>query len=252
MFFIASKILYWLIMPINMIVLLLLASLVVKQSKAKKLLRYAGIGLLLFFSNPLIARWTMNLWEPDAVPYNALSSDYDWGIVLAGITEPNRPPFDRVHFNKGADRIIHAIEMYKLGKVKKILVSGGSGILTFEGKKESHALRDFALLCGVKPEDVQIEDQSRNTHENALFSQKALGNQTHCILFTSAFHTKRAASCFEKTGMPVDIFPTDYYGGPLQATPDDLLIPKLYSLQLWSILIKEWVGLVTYKIVGYI
>ncbi|WP_158233294.1 YdcF family protein [Reichenbachiella sp. 5M10] len=194
----------------------------------------------------------MNLWEPPPVTYTSIDQAYDWAIVLAGITEPNRPPYDRVQFNKGADRIVHAIQLYHLGKVKKILISGGSGTLTFEGVKESHALADFARMCGVDSSAIYIEDQSRNTHENASFSATLLPPNETSILFTSAFHMRRAKACFEKTGLYPDAFPTDYYGGQIRATPDALLIPSVYSLQLWSILIKEWMGLTAYRLAGYI
>ncbi|MCV9385585.1 YdcF family protein [Reichenbachiella ulvae] len=252
MFFILSKLIHWLLSPLVWAILLLIASFVIRSNNTRKALRGLSLGILLFFTNPLIAKWMMNIWEVKSKEYQTIAEAYDYGIVLAGITEPNRPPFDRIHFNKGADRIVHAIELYKLGKLKKILIIGGSGVLTFEGKKESHALADFAILCGVPPQDVMIEDQSRNTHENAAFSSVLIPNNSQCLLFTSAFHMKRAEGCFHKTGLLVDTFPTDYYGGPIHFSPDDLFIPKIYSLQLWSILLKEWVGIVSYKIAGYL
>ncbi|MGL1886966.1 MAG: YdcF family protein [Reichenbachiella sp.] len=193
----------------------------------RKNLRWVGIGMLFFFSNPLVSKWSINTWEPAPLEIRNIQESYDWGVVLAGITEPNRAPFDRIHFNKGADRIVHAIQLYKLGLIHKILISGGSGAVTFEGKEESHALRDYALMSGVPANDLYIEDQSRNTRENALFSSKIIPNQESILLFTSAFHMRRATGCFEQIGLTVHTFPTDYYGGPIRATLDDTIIPTV-------------------------
>lgn len=252
MFFILSKIVYWVAMPLSISCLLLIISIVVTNGLWKKRLRRSGIFCLLLFSNPLIATLSINAWEPNAKLYTDFHDQYDWGVVLAGITNPDRHPYDRIQFNKGADRIVHAIDLYKLGKVKKLLISGGSGILTFEGEKESHALADFARSCGVLSEDIIIEDKSRNTRENASYSSELIEENETVLLFTSAFHMKRAMGCFNKLSVKTTAFPTDYYGNKIRFSPDEVIVPKHQSFQIWSILIKEWIGLVAYKLAGYI
>lgn len=239
-------------MPLSICCILLVSSVIISKEKWKTRLRWLGILSLLFFSNPLLSTIAINTWEPIPKQYHEIQEKYDWAVVLAGITNPNRPPYDRVHFNRGADRIVHAIDLYKAGVVKKILISGGSGVLSFEGKKESHALAAFAISCGVEPNDLVIEDQSRNTRENALFSKKLLEKDSNVLLFTSAFHMRRALGCFHTIDVKVSPFPTDYYGKEIRFTPDDIIVPKYQSLQLWSILIKEWAGLTAYKLAGYI
>lgn len=239
-------------MPLSISCLLLVFSLLIKNDVWEKRFKWFGILCLLLFSNPLIANLAINAWEPNAKQYSDLNETYDWGIVLGGITNPNRAPFDRIHFSKGADRIVHAIDLYKTGKIKKILISGGSGVLTFEGKKESHALAGFAISNGVETEDIEIEDQSRNTRENALFSSEIISENEKVLLFTSAFHMKRAKKCFDKLEINTTAFPTDYYGNTIRFSPDETIVPKYQSLQIWSILIKEWIGLTAYKLAGYI
>jgi Ca-activated chloride channel family protein len=44
----------------------------------------------------------------------------DIGIVLTGITNLHKNPKDRTYFNKGADRIYHAVMLYKMNKINKI------------------------------------------------------------------------------------------------------------------------------------
>lgn len=254
MFFILSKIIYWLVMPVSLIAWALLASIFVKNKKRKSIFGITGIVLFFIFTNPFLASLTINAWEPDYKAYDSLRSRYKYGIVLSGITNPDRPPFDRIQFNKGADRIVHAIDLYRRGVIENILITGGSGVITYEGKKESHKLRDFAIQSGVDSAAVLIEDEARNTHENAVYSLAMLENKydSNLLLITSAFHMHRAQGCFEKEGASVVPFPTDHYGKQVSFTPDDLIIPSLYSLKIWTILTKEWLGLLAYKFAGYI
>ncbi|MEO9967725.1 MAG: YdcF family protein [Reichenbachiella sp.] len=254
MFFVLSKIVYWLVMPISLIVWVGLASTLVKSVKLKKILRRTTIGFFLFFTNPMISTLIINAWEPAYERYDEIEDTYQYGIVLSGITNPNRPPFDRIQFNKGADRIVHAIDLYKRGIVKKLIITGGSGVLTFDGKKESHQLMNFAIQSGVPSDDIILEDQARNTHENALYSSRLISSHDpgRILVITSAFHMYRAQGCFEKLVLEVDTFPTDHYGRELFFTPDDILIPSLYALNIWTILTKEWLGILAYKMNGYI
>lgn len=253
MFFILSKIIYWLVMPTSLIAWLVIASILIKKTTVKKLCRLFAIGFFFFFTNPFLAALTINGWEPDAISYSEIDQTYNIGIVLSGITNPNRPPFDRIQFNKGADRIVHAIDLYQLGIIKKILITGGSGTITYEGKKESHVLRDFALQCGVPLEDLIVEDQARNTRENALFTAEILQNKSEQnLLITSAFHIPRAKACFDKVGLITTPFPTDHYGNVMHHTPDEMIIPSLYGLQTWTTLTKEWIGIMAYWAAGYI
>ncbi|UXX78054.1 YdcF family protein [Reichenbachiella carrageenanivorans] len=253
MFFILSKIIYWLIMPVSLIAWVAIGSLVVKQKKYRQLLHTSAVFLLLFFTNPLLSILIINSWEPEAIPYNQLDGHYRYGVVLSGITNPDRPPFDRVQFNKGSDRIVHAIDLYQKGIIDQIVITGGTAAITFEGHKESHALRGFALSCGIPETDINIEDQARNTRENAIYTADLLKQtQDEILLITSAFHMYRSKKCFKKVGLHVVPFPTDHYGRSLRYTPEELIIPSLNALNVWTTLTKEWVGILAYKLAGYL
>lgn len=254
MFFALSKIIYWLVMPVGLIAWSFVGSFIVKRIKHKRALRFLGLALFFCFTNPLIANWTMNCWEPTYQLYDSMQEKYDCGIVLSGITDPDRQPFDRIHFHKGADRIVHAIDLFHQGIIQNILITGGSGLLTIEGHKESHKLSEFAIKNGVPRENIIVEDQARNTHENATLSARIITEQQFdkTLLITSAFHMYRAKRCFEKAGVQVSTFPTDHIGNPSNLSPDEVIIPSINGLKTWTILTKEWLGIVAYKIAGYI
>lgn len=198
----------------------------------------------------------MLAWEPGATPFADIKRKYEYGIVLTGVTSPERVPKDRVYFNKGADRVTHAIHLYKIGLIKKIIVSGGNGRLIDIEKPEADEIRDAMLLMGVPVSDILVENLSRNTHESAVELKKMLEprsiNSSDCLLITSAFHMRRSIACFRKVNMEMDTFTTDFYTHKRVFTPDVLLIPRIEAMFIWQRLFKEWVGFVAYKIAGYV
>ena len=252
MFFFISKIVTWCFMPLSQVILLGSGALLARTPKSKKTLGIACVSLLIWYTNPLVANLVINAWEPNPIMLDHITQTYDYGVVLAGITYPDRPPYDRIQFSKGADRIVRAIELYKLGKLKKIIVSGGSGTLSFQGNPESIMIRNFAIDCGVHPDDILTEEKSQNTYQNAQNTSQMLAQNDNILLITSAFHMYRAKSCFEKTNASFDTFPTDYYGQPIRTNPLGWIAPTYDALEVWTKLTKEWLGIAAYKLAGYI
>jgi uncharacterized SAM-binding protein YcdF (DUF218 family) len=253
MFFILSKTLYYITMPIVWITFILLFALITKNQKRRKRSLLIAFVLLLFFSNGFIINEFFTLWEKDAISI-AQTKNYEWGIVLTGVTNTEKSSEGRVWFDKGADRVLHTVQLYKLGKIKKILITGGSGHLVSKKDAEANQLKEVFLYCGIPNADIVLENKSRNTHENALFTKQkidSIGIKEKSLLITSAFHMRRSLGCFEKEGVNVDEFPVDYYTHDRKYSPDALIIPSEKAMYKWSILIHEVLGYVMYKLVGY-
>ncbi|MFC5269813.1 YdcF family protein [Adhaeribacter terreus] len=254
MFFYLSKLLDFLLLPIVWIFILLLLGLILKNPLHRKRFLIAAIGLLLFLSNPFLINEALLAWEKPPVPIKELSV-YDAGIVLTGITSGDRSPHDRVYFNKGADRIMHALQLYREGKIRKIIISGGSGAILERYATEADELRKVLQMANVPESDILVENRSRNTRENALYTKELLIKNPELkttLLITSAFHMRRSEGCFRKAGLKPDIFPADFYTIDRSFTPDDLLLPQEYCLHYWSVLVHEMVGFCMYKVLGYI
>ncbi|HCW09255.1 MAG TPA: hypothetical protein DGG95_18010 [Cytophagales bacterium] len=254
MFFTLSKVLTFLVMPFTIVCVALVLSLFVKKSITKKRFLIFAITLLIFCGNDFITNEVMTWWE---VPVTLMKDvkNYSWGIILTGVTKYDTGPRDRVYFSAGADRVTHAIQLYKMGKIKKILVSGGSGRLNAPERTEANEIADVLLLMGVPKEDIVIEDRSRNTHESAVEVKKILEGKSKpsdCLLITSAFHMRRSAACFAKVGLPMDCFSVDFHSHKRKFTLDVLLIPSEEAFHNWQILAREWMGMVAYKLAGYI
>lgn len=256
MFFYLSKLLSFLLMPYTQMCIWFLLALLLKAKKWRKRFMILGIVYLFFFSNRFIVNEALLLWEVPPTPYAQIRTDYKAGIVLGGISNLDKEPRDRVYFYRGVDRISHALQLYKLGKIRKILVSGGSSNLINTKFKEANNLYDYLLLCGVNQNDILLENEARNTHENAIYSTGILKilypENSRFLVITSGYHLHRALKCFRKAGLNVDGFSTDFYGKRPHFTPDWLFIPDPTAFSDWQLIIKEILGMIFYWAAGYI
>jgi uncharacterized SAM-binding protein YcdF (DUF218 family) len=254
MFFILSKTLYYLGLPLLWIAAFFIYSYFCKNKKRKILFFKLGLVFLIFFSNRFIINEVISAWEIKPIKFSEVKK-YDLGIVLTGVTNSRITPRDRVNFDKGADRVLHTVQLYKSGKIKKILISGGSGLLFGDSISEAEDLAKVFLMCGIPGQDLILEKRSVNTRENALFTKNLLEQKQikgEYLLITSAFHLRRARQCFNKVGLNPDVFPVDFYSDQRKFTPDVLLLPNEFALSKWTIIIHEIIGMITYKIMGYI
>lgn len=254
MFFILSKTVGYLARPLVIIFILLISAWVIKVKKWRQRLFIAAMTLLVLFTNDFIGNEIMRAWEIPATPFSEIHKKYKVGILLTGVTNSNITPTDRVYFHRGADRVTHTLQLYRLGHIEKILISGGSGTILAR-RKEADELLEVMQMMGVPREDIMIENQSDNTYESAVAVKKMLVDSVSnedCLLITSAFHMRRSRACFVKAGFATDTFSVDFLSHNRLYTPDVLIIPKIESLSVWQTLMKEWVGMAAYKVAGYI
>lgn len=242
-------------MPLPMIVILLLISIFVKKKKLKSWLRYAAVLLLLFFSNPYFSNRAISSWEGRPTPLENLQH-HDLAIVLTGVTNRYKRPLDRVYFERGADRVLHTIKLFKMGLIDQILISGGSGKLinNEDDIKEADELAKIMKLAGVPDSIVFIENMSRNTYESSVNSAELILENLQAkriLLVTSAFHIPRATACFKKQGLTTTPFGTDYYSHDRYFGVEAYIIPNPSAIAKWNIIFKEVFGIIMYKLLGY-
>jgi len=254
MFFFLSKIVSFLFTPTVWILLLLLLSIFLRNPKRKKRCLIAAVALFYFFSNSFIMEEAYRLWEVPAISYKQLKT-YDAGIVLGGILNYDMS-LDRIQFERGSDRLFQAVELYKTSMIKKIFFVGGSGSVEFSYIKEGMFVRRYLLMLGIPDKDIWIENESRNTRENALYANEFLEKHEYTngnfLLITSGGHMRRALACFEKVGLKVSPYSVDRRAGPVRRlTFDYLFVPDSEMFSYWDALIHEWIGIIVYKIKGY-
>ncbi len=255
MFFILSKLLYFLLQPLNWVIGLLIFAFFTKNARRKRRLLRGCFVLLVLITNPFLGNRVFHAWEVAPLPMNELRDTFDVGIVLGGYTKGGTYAVNRLNFSSAANRLTDAVQLYKRGVVKKLLISGGDGNLFGASYPESILAQKFLLDIGVKSEDLLIEDHSRNTHENAVFSKELLEKQgitnAKALIFTSAFHIPRAMGCFNKIGVNAQPYPTNFIADRLTLQPQSWLIPNPDLIRHWEAFFKEWIGYVVYKIQGY-
>lgn len=253
MFFILSKILYFLVAPLIWILIALAIALFSKREKRRKRALLTATVLLVVFTNPFISNEAWLLWERGPKPIATLPT-YDAAIILTGLTELDKTPHDRVYTNKGADRVLHTIQLYKQGKCRYIIVSGGTGSLREKFAAEAIGLQHILLNAGVPQQAILLEDKSRNTYENARFTKQLLAGRPDLkklLLVTSAFHMRRSEACFAKAGVQVDTYPADFYTYDCSWDLNKLILPNEKVLYHWQKLFHEITGFLVYKLVGY-
>ena len=96
-------------------------------------------------------------------------------------------------------RIPVAVQAYKAGRAKKIMLCGGKLRDFPEGKiSEAQHMRQAALALGVPEEDIILEASSQNTVENILFALTELQRNfwlnriRRVLLVTTTYHMRRS------------------------------------------------------------
>lgn len=255
MFFILSKVFDFLFSPLTWIFAIFLWSLLTKKQQRRRKLILIGVIVFYFFSNRFVAYQAMRVWESRAGSVNSVSGTYDVAVVLGGGMITVDSQNDQLTFRHNTDRILQALRLYKAGKVKKILISGGSGSLIYRDMKESVLLKSSLVDLGFPSGDIWVEDQSDNTYENAVFSAKILNDsvpQGRFLLITSASHMPRSIACFKKVGLRFDTFAVEPITGTMPVSWSFFILPDLDALYQWNKITHEVWGFITYKVFGYI
>jgi len=198
----------------------------------------------IYLGNKLEARY---LYQPAAELPRA-----DVIVVFGGNTQANRAnwfePYNRA---TAVDRIDRAEALYRAGRAPKILLSGSA----LEGRvSEAQMIARLLRQRGIPDSALLLENDSRNTYENARFTDITMRGQKlkSALLVTSALHMPRALATLEKRGIKV----TAAGGAPqifLPATqPPELWWPNMRSLEASRTIIKEYLGLFGYWIRGWL
>jgi uncharacterized SAM-binding protein YcdF (DUF218 family) len=255
MFFIFSKILNFLYEPIFWLIALLTWAIITKnEQKRRKILR----GCLLFtiiLTNPFISNRIFEAWEAKPVFPQQLKDTFDIGIVLGGFTDFSVADNGILNLNSSANRLTDAIALYKKEKIRKLLITGGDGRLMGKKAAEADFVKPYLNTIGVPDSDIIIENRSRNTRENAVFTKKIVDSlypDSKCVLITSASHMPRAKGCFDKIGLKCQAFPAQFVAEKMDMRPSALFYPDNNAFFNWQIFIKEWIGYIVYKFQGYI
>jgi SanA protein len=97
------------------------------------------------------------------------------------------------------DRVDTAIQLYKSGKVQKLLLSGDNRFVDYD---EPGAMMAYAIAQGVPKADIQPDYGGRRTYDTCYRAQ-AIFQVKEAILVTQAFHLPRALFVCDQLGLQV-------------------------------------------------
>jgi len=257
MFFVLSKTVGLLVKPLSWLIILLIIALLARSKRLKRISLITSVSFLLIFTNPFFLNVVLNLWEPKPVAISSLP-EYDIGILLGGFSR-HFPISDNITLTRSGDRLWQTLALYKHGKIKKILISGGSFT---SDKPESKAVYDALISIGLPDSVIMIEDKSLNTRQNAIYTVELLKQNNNennylvpevsTVIITSAFHMQRSLGCFRKAGLSPESFPVGHLTRHDNVYWARWFRPEPEALRYWELLFNEWAGIVMYKLMGYI
>ena len=256
MFFVLSKIFWFVIQPINLAIIVSLIGLIFMRFRWFRLAYSLIIGATLLLVFCVWTSFGAMLVSPleERFPRPDLPAKVDGIVVLGGGLEGGinlvRGGYE---LNAGGDRFVETAILARRFPEARIVVSGGSGSLMLEGEGDADtALRLFGAL-GIARERLILEGESRNTYENAVFTKRLVSPKQGetWLLVTSAFHMPRSMALFREADFAVLPWPVDYRTsgaegiGFFKDNPVD-------SLQTATLGIREWIGLLAYWLTGKI
>jgi SanA protein len=130
-----------------------------------------------------------------------------------------------------ADRLDIGIELYKAGKVPKLLLSGDHGTTAYD---EVNTMRAYVLARGVPPADVFTDHAGFSTYDT-MYRARDVFQVKRALVVTQGFHLARAVYTARALGLVVTGVPADqhdYPGVTLQLTMRDWLARVKAVLQL--------------------
>ncbi|MBS0240745.1 MAG: YdcF family protein [Proteobacteria bacterium] len=214
---------------------------------------FAVVLLLVTGLSPL-ASGLMLLLETRFPPpvIEAARSDYAGIIVLGGAEEsPVTVAPAQTQLNEAAERITEGALLARKLPSAKLVFSGGNGAVVSHERPGAPSIAEFWRQVGIPADRIAFEDKSRNTYENALYCLVLLKPKPgdRWLLVTSAYHMPRAMGVYRRAGFDVTAYPVDFR----VAGHGDTLLPfgsLPAGLKRLDETAKEWVGLVSYRLLG--
>jgi uncharacterized SAM-binding protein YcdF (DUF218 family) len=106
------------------------------------------------------------------------------------------------------ERINHAIDLYRTGKVRKIIFTGGQG--NRDELTEAAEARQFAIKNGIPEKDILIEESSHTTYENVVNAKRLADAHglKRVLIVSDPMHMKRAVAMAKDIGLEAYPSPT--------------------------------------------
>lgn len=255
MFFILSKILAFLIAPYTWLFFGLLFLLKKVWNTPYKKYVLTLTVFMYVISNSFLMDEVVRAWEYCDDDIYLKDTKYDLAIVLGGMGRIDERQ-NRFDFGFSGDRLFQTLELYYKKRVGKILITGGSGSISKPHHREAEYIKKYLESISVPDSSIIIENNSKNTFENAIFTKHILDSlqfKGSILLVTSSFHMRRSLAIFNKARYKnLTPFVTNKFTGLRKFEFDYCFIPNVEAVFSLNLILHEIAGYTTYKLKGYL
>ena len=254
MFFIVSKVAWFLVNPGNLLAIVLGLGAWLLWTRWRRagrwLVSLAVIAALAMATLPLGARLFLPLENRFPVARD-LPERIDGIIALGGVVDQFvTVARGQVALGGAVERLTEFAALARRYPDARLVFTSGSGDLVRQDVKEADVLRPFFDVLGLDADRIVFENQSRNTYENAVVTLELVKPDSGetWILVTSAFHMPRAVGCFRRAGWRVIPYPVDFNftGDEIYEVSFDLVS----GIGSFAGGLHEWLGLTFYWLTG--
>ena len=248
-FFSLSKLLWFVCAPSHLLVWLGIAAAVLLFTNCRRIGRHVFVAFVAVFVmigvlplGPLLLR--------------SLENEYPrppWPARVDGVLTLGGGLSTRILSSRGvpgADvsqvRLVSTYELARRYPDARIVFSGGSGELGRGEIREARAAEYIFAQMGLAPKRLTLEDRSRNTWENILYSQRLVRPRAGetWLLATSAMQMPRAMAVARRVGWKLVPWPTDYCT-PRRGVVGFFDVPV--NLMEVDSAVHEWIGVIAYR-----
>jgi vancomycin permeability regulator SanA len=152
-----------------------------------------GVMIVSSILSPLTLGWYVNaatntrrFTEVTKVPTQKVAVVFGAGI------RPDNTPTPML-----ADRVTAAVDLYKLGRVQKLLMTGDNSRIDYN---EVMVMQNYAVSQGVPIQDITLDHAGFSTYESCYRAKEIFGVK-EAILVTQNFHLPRAVYTCRQLGI---------------------------------------------------
>lgn len=232
------------------------------------------IGLVLLYVRPRWGRAWLTIY---GIAYWTLASPIGAG-VLAWTLDTGHPPVTAAEINgvqavvllgggsvnvraygiglsyvshSSALRAVETARVYHLLGDPLVVLSGGVTDPMPGAAPETDAYRQAMTALGIPASRVVVENESRNTHDQAVILKRVLHDHAidRFVLVTSPLHMARSLAAFGAQGLRPIPSPAPLYGDRRETLP--FFVPNDASLEIGNSAVYEWSARLYYWAKGW-
>ena len=239
-----NKILPIIFSPLGLIIVLLLFGILRKKILPSLL----ALLLLTLLSLPLVSNQLIKSLERN---YSVISPNEldtaDTVVVLSGMLQTiKQDSMIHYEFSEAVDRIFAGINLLKMGKAQKIILTRGK-LPWNKGVPEGDYIAEFVQSQGIDPNRILLTEIVQNTNDEAKAISKMLPKTSEVILITSAFHMPRAEKVFQNQNLKIIPYAVDFRSSAKDIDVLDFL-PQANAFKDSSFYFREIIGRVFYSL----